>query len=63
MVESTKHDAWKELGQMSKVEAMRLYVRTVEEEQVRHTPHHYQDLAHVSLGAVSKAGYVGWLTS
>ncbi len=34
MVESAKYTAWKQLGSISPMEAMRLYVRTVEEEQV-----------------------------
>eukprot|EP00197_Chlamydomonas_leiostraca_P012843 CAMPEP_0202861700 /NCGR_PEP_ID=MMETSP1391-20130828/3008_1 /ASSEMBLY_ACC=CAM_ASM_000867 /TAXON_ID=1034604 /ORGANISM="Chlamydomonas leiostraca, Strain SAG 11-49" /LENGTH=760 /DNA_ID=CAMNT_0049541129 /DNA_START=57 /DNA_END=2339 /DNA_ORIENTATION=- len=33
VVEAAKHQAWKQLGGMAKMEAMRLYVRTVDEEQ------------------------------
>lgn len=34
MEESAKHQAWSGLGDMSPMEAMRLFVRTLEEEQV-----------------------------
>lgn len=36
--ESTKWHAWSSLGNMSGVEAMRLYVRTLEEEMVHNEP-------------------------
>ena len=36
--ESTKWHAWSSLGAMSPVEAMRLYVRSLEEEMVRPPP-------------------------
>ena len=35
VVESAKHDAWSHLGNMSSVEAMRLYVKALEEDQAR----------------------------
>lgn len=38
MEESAKHQAWSGLGNMSPMEAMRLFVRTLEEEQVRACP-------------------------
>ena len=36
VVESAKWQSWHQLGEMSKMEAMRLYVRIVEEAQVWH---------------------------
>ncbi|KAL6746870.1 hypothetical protein V8C86DRAFT_1437567 [Haematococcus lacustris] len=47
VVESAKHQAWRQLGDMSAVEAMRLYVRTVEEEQ----PEWYGLLTHTEPGS------------
>ncbi len=35
VVESAKWESWNQLGNMSSVEAMRLYVKLIEEEQVR----------------------------
>ena len=34
VVENAKYDAWSHLGEMSSMEAMRLYVRALEEDQV-----------------------------
>lgn len=35
MVESAKWESWSQLGNMASMEAMRLYVKLVEDEQVR----------------------------
>ncbi len=35
VVESAKWESWNQLGNMSSVEAMRLYVKLIEQEQVR----------------------------
>ena len=37
VVESAKWQSWSQLADMSSMDAMRLYVKTLDEEQVRHT--------------------------
>ena len=55
VVESAKHQAWKQLGECNKMEAMRLYVRTLDEEQVRACDHR----SHRAAGPQARTVYTG----
>lgn len=49
VVESAKWESWNQLGNMSSVEAMRLYVKMVEDDQVCSSP--YYHLPHSDITA------------